>query len=597
MADKKYLKPKPNRAADSRRQLADQIKADQIKQVIEHPTQASGSPHTPKVGKPTPGNSPRHKSDPLVDKAPERPRNPLCNDPSELAWLALADSFHELRTEFEGLTDEALVSECGAALSVIRRVLRCQESNGTALAAVRAVSANLSTVLRSTTRDVAFAKNLAALNARVEDLHRLAPCEDCKKPISECSCGGNSTECSCPDEPETGFTHYAYLLEVEHVGRLVHEAVLRLDATLREVRPHVPNCAPFNACHAAMKEVTSNITGVVAGVRAAAASCDPQMVEEALRALHNYAASATSAYDRMHFELGQISHTTQLAFFSALESETDRIGLLTATLLNSVHKLSTPSFDIGSQLRKVWTGMRRFVAGPVKQAFQTYEERQFCPQEQCYEKATAELRRIIEDGLADSDGLAMDVYGGDARLLRHRQRVDACVQEILRLDCKAWEGFDPCAWTRLGSFTMRLYAILGRSSSIVAGQVRTLAQSWKNLTQWWNHMSEEPPTDVVPFLRAGLAILRSFEDRAQGHGIYAQLPTGPSTDYGRMHLRIVDDSDRPMAGCRVLIVHDQGHTREAIADGDGRVRELMPKGPCTVSSPGEEFPAFKMTCY
>jgi hypothetical protein len=105
-------------------------------------------------------------------------------------------------------------------------------------------------------------------------------------------------------------------------------------------------------------------------------------------------------------------------------------------------------------------------------------------------------------------------------------------------------------------------------------------------------MNEEPPRDVVPFLRAGLAILRSFEDR---YGGCAQVPTGPCSDYGRMDLRIVDDHEQPMAGCRVQITHHTGFTREAIADGDGRIQEFLPRGPYTISSPGEEIPVTKMT--
>jgi hypothetical protein len=243
----------------------------------------------------------------------------------------------------------------------------------------------------------------------------------------------------------------------------------------------------------------------------------------------------------------------------------------------------------------VWLEMKCYAAGPLKEAFCRHEKHQVCPPAHCYDTATAELRRIIEHGLADCEGLALDAYGCEGgRFARQYQWIDLAVQAVTRLDCGLPEGFDRCVCTRLGSFTMRLYAILGRTTNIVADQVRTLADSLRHLRDWFGDMTQEPPQDVVPFLRAGLAILRSLEDKAAGKGICAYPATGPCADYGQMELRIVDDNDQPLSGCKVQITTQAGQKREVMADANGYIRELLPKGPYTVSGAGGEFPALTM---
>jgi hypothetical protein len=530
-----------------------------------------------------------------VGAGPEPPANPLCHDPGELAWQALSHRYHELQLEFERLPDPPLANECRAAVSVIHRVLRCQESGAQALGAVRAVFTKISTVLRYTEKLEPFQERLLLLQAGLEDVCRLAPCQGCHKPAGECSCGGSAMECGCSEAMDTGFTNYGQWLEVERSGALLEEAMVRFDDVLVEVGPHLPYGAKMEERHALMREATAEFSGLLRGARAAAASCDPKAVDDVLRALHDRAARVTFAYDRLQCHLGQIDCITPVAFFSMLQAEADAIGLLAATLLRSVHKLSAPCSAIGTQLRKVWLEMRIYEAGPLKHAFSRYEQHQLCPAADCYERATADLRKIIETGLAECQSLSMDAYGCDeSAFLRHRHLVDMAVQEIMRLDCKDLEGFERCVWARLGSFTMRLYAILGRSTNLVAEQVRTLADSLLHLKQWFDDMSKEPPTDVVPFLRAGLAIIRSLESRAHGYGVCAQVPTGPCPDYGQMELRIVDDNEQPLSGVKVHITTQSGQKHESIADQNGYIREILPKGPYTISATGGEFPALTM---
>jgi hypothetical protein len=530
-----------------------------------------------------------------VGNVPEPPENPLCQDPCELAWHALSHRFHELQSDFDDPGDVLLVNECRAAVSVIHRVLRCQESGAEALAAVRAVFTKITTVLHYAKKYNHHRDRLESIQSALEDLCRLSPCRDCQKPAGECSCGAASTECTCSEGTETGFTNYGQWLEVERSGALLEEAVEDFGKVLLEVSPHLHHPVKIEEFHVRLKESTFEFGGMLKGARAAAASCDPRAVDDVLRALYDRAGRVTFAYDRLQCHLGQISCTTQPAFFTILQAEADGIGLLAATLLRSVHKLSAPCSTIGTQLGKVWTEMRAYAAGPLKEAFRRYEQRQLCPPENCYEKATGDLRKVIESGLAECQSLAMDPSGCDeAAFLRHRQLVDMSVQEVMKLDCKSLEGFDRCVWTRLGAFTMRLYAILGRSTSIVAEQIRTLVESLRHLRRWYDNMNEEPPVDVLPYLRAGLSIVRSLENQAKGYGVCAQVPTGPCPDYGQMELRIVDDNEQPLSGVRVQITTQTGQKREAIADHNGYIREILPKDTYTVSATGGEFPALTM---
>ncbi|HXN47792.1 MAG TPA: hypothetical protein VN893_14190 [Bryobacteraceae bacterium] len=498
---------------------------------------------------------------------------------------------------FEEGEDKLLASECRAAIGVIDRVLGCQESGTRALAAVRAVFTKLSTVLRYTGRYGDYQLRMESLQSALEDLCRLVPCQDCNKPAAECSCAPAGGECTCGDGTETGFAHYGQWLEVNRSGSLLKNAVARFKTTLDEVKPHLERYTETEKCHGEIEDAVDRFLVLVQGARAAAGACSPLAVDDVLRALREQAANLTFAYDRLRCHLSQLNCTTQPAFFAMLEADADGIGLLTATLLRSVHQLSVPCSTIGAQLGKVWKEMRAYETGALKQAFRKYEDRLMCPPGQCYDKTTKELHRIIEHGLADSAGIAVDAYGCDeARFLRHRQLVDQAVQEITRLDCRNPEGLERCVWTRLGSFTASLYAILGRSSSIVSEQVRTLAVSVRSLWGWLQNMTPEPPQDALPFLRAGLAILRSLEDRAQGYGFCAQVPTSSCPEYGQMELRIVDDYDQPIPRCRVLIrpQGSDGQIHEFVADDSGFIRKLMPKGPYQVSATGGEFPALTM---
>jgi hypothetical protein len=525
----------------------------------------------------------RNRTTPLqraVGNVPELPENPLCQDPCEIAWEALLAHFFELQKEFEGNDDAILATECRAAISVSRRVLECQASSVEALAAVRAVFNKISTVLAYSKRYAPYKSRLEGLQGRLEDLCRLIPCTKCQKPAGECACG-SSDICACTDNQDSGFTQYGQWLEVERSGRLLEDGVMHFEKVLLEVEPHLPYGHKVTEHHRKMKGSISVFSELLREARTAVVACDPKAVDDVLLRLYDRAAAVAYAYDQLVCQLGLISCTMQAAFFSMLQAEVDGIGLIAATLMRAVNKLGAPCQTAGDELRKVWQEMRTYVNTVLRDAFCRYEERQLCPPEKCYERATSDLRKIIDRGLMECEGLAIDAYGCDqTRFARQRELVDLAVCEIVKLDCRSLEGFDPCIWTRLGFYTMRLYAILGRTTNIVADQIRTLAESFRHLKEWFNHMDQEPPQDVVPYLRAFLAIVRSLEDRARGYGVCAQVPTGPCADYGQMQLHIVDDNGLPMGGCKVVVRSQAagGPSFEGITDSNGNYYRDVPRG-------------------
>jgi hypothetical protein len=337
--------------------------------------------------------------------------------------------------------------------------------------------------------------------------------------------------------------------------------------------------------------------------RNVAGSCNDLDIFNAHECLREAAARMTSALDEAWCRVRQGSYAIQPAFLAVHQAEMNCFAFLLATAVRAIGKMSQPCNQLETQLSSVWTCMQTYVDGPLKRAFVKYEQHELCPPTLCYDKTTEALRGTIKQGLASTQGLSFDVYGCDETQLRqHRLLVDKVVQEIDRLDSKKLEGFDRGVWTQLGADAMRLYAILGRGATVVADQVRTLYKSWTDFTGWIQSRAGDPPVTALPFLRAGLGILRTFEARARNSGVCldTQVPCG--VEYAEMEFAIVDSDNQPLSGAEVQITPSAEIASQfpgnpvAVADQSGLVKRYVPKGSYTVSAlSGAAFPAFTLT--
>ncbi len=241
--------------------------------------------------------------------------------------------------------------------------------------------------------------------------------------------------------------------------------------------------------------------------------------------------------------------------------------------------------------------MQAYVSGNVKRAFTRYQERELCPPASCLDNATQSLDAIIAQGLTESDQLSANPYGCDESLAaQHRQLIDEAVKQITALDNKSLDGFDRRVWIRLGSFPMRLYAILDRRGVIVAEQVRILRSSFQSLGNWFQHPDQPPAREAVPLLQAGLSLLRMLQERATGAGICAQLPVVGKSSLGQLTLKIVDDDGKPIQGEIQVVSQQSGQVRQLMSDETGNIQSFLPKGAYIVSPIGDfAFPTQTIT--
>ncbi|MGA2739506.1 MAG: hypothetical protein ABSG65_18960 [Bryobacteraceae bacterium] len=533
--------------------------------------------------------APRH----LDAASSECGRDPVHKDPRTLAWERLESSFTtDLFTGHPVLAQELSVGQ-----TVIGRMLRCQESEADTLVAIRALVQKVSALITFGQHNKLFpddAENFSSnLRTALEEVCWLAAPGENKKTSAPCGAEASGTVSS----------NYAQLIELERINKqlqkMFHERTLpAMQELLSLSQPSIDS----------ILDGVKDFETAVNSYRAAAGSCNELDIYNAHKALRYAGAKLTSALDEVWCQIRQGSYAAQSAFLAAQQAEMNCFAFLLATAIRAIGRMSQPCNRLETQLSAVWTGMLNYLDGPLKRAFVQYEQHELCPPTLCYDKATGSLREAIKQGLANAPGLAFDIYGCDeAQLRQHRHLVDKVVYEISRLDSKNLEGFDRCVWTELGADAMRLYAILGRGATVVADQVRTLYQSWAGFTNWFAEMRNgqegPPPADALPFLRAGLGILRTFEARARNSGVCLDTQAPCGVEYGEMVVQLVDENDQPFAGTEVQITPSPAVAPQfpgsplAVTDQAGIVRRYVPKGSYTVSalSGVAAFPAVTIT--
>lgn len=500
-------------------------------------------------------------------------RSAVCDDPCTQAWKTLQQSL--IANPFSAA--DLLAQECVAAARLIGRFLKCHESEASTMAAIRGTIGKIATMLEFGNEYNIFENHssgyedwLRGTQAALQNLCFLMAPGD-SKGCAPCGPAGTDTRSS----------NFIQIMELERISE--------------QLSKMVP--ATHSLLHSDSKADGPGLAGAVTGFvnalqayRAAFIGCDDQNLSNTLQALRSAAAAMTRAYDDWQCRLRRAQCTMQPMLFDKLQADADCFGFLAANALRAVNRLSHAAAGVQAELVAVWTEMAAFLNGPVKRAFKKYEQHELCPQTLCFDTATAELGNVIAAGLVQAQAGTFGIAGiDDGAVLQQRQYIDQAVCAISRLDCKNLEGFDRCVWTRLGAFTMRLYAILNRNSVAIADQVRNLYTSWQDLQTWFNgKMVGDPPPAAMHLLEAGIRAAQSLVAWAQNQGVTVPAARGSALDpsnLGQLQLQLVGQNNQPLPNYSVMIQPQAGGTPaiNRVSGPTGLVTASVPAGPYVIT--------------
>jgi hypothetical protein len=386
---------------------------------------------------------------------------------------------------------------------------------------------------------------------------------------------------------------YRHLVEVAEISARLQTRTGQIQKVFTDVEPHLPATTASDQYNQ-LSEAVSGLSQAATRALDLGVSCDPLEARNAFEAVQDALAQVTFAFSNLHCELERVKCLTPLVFFSLLQTEIDEFGFLAAAAVSAAGKLNAPGTEeLGKQCNAVWMAMQVETDKQLKRAFDKFQERQPCPPALCYDNATAALRKIIAAGAADSLKFTREPLCWDEpQLCHHRQFVDRVTEEIRKLRCKDVSGPIVCVLTRLGSLSMRLYAILDRGRMDLAVAVRTTFEDWSETWKWFHQMDNDPSPRVVHQLRTLTGIYRWLESRIRSYDIcndpvpspYCSTPASPGNNEGELMFEFADENGNPIANQWVTITDAAGNQSQALTDPAGVVRRFVAKGMYTVGA-------------